>query len=1123
MTQIITEDDAEISGASTADAPAPIETGDVLLQPAGALGVEALVKFLLGRDPRDGDLVDRLSKEIYAYVLRHILVSREFSQRHFQSLAVQDPAQFGPFIPLTGNETRVLEGLFGAGPWIDSKGVTRVPEVLTEAHLVNIVRRRCLSKQLEQLDEVFARLRDLRDQIRLYEVQGVITYRRTHSRRWVASLPFDRHPVTSRPLEAELVVMKPTTFRKTLPVVAAEGGGYEAVFEAPLLRARPHQGFGEMRLRQMGDASPASYLSQETFAFTITADNIKGTLDSIRADTEKVTALADQGYLDDALVRVTRRISQVPFCAVALCRYVEISALIGDFSDAAAFADQVGGDNCDNPALYHNLMARLALSHDDMGGARQHFEAIDTAAHLSGENGASGENPGEVPTGILLRYAAGIRSDTVMNWVKTLPEGALPEVAVSTSGFCQAILDFLAQKPERTETVDAQLAHTVITAMVRAFLPVETIAALAISGVQTGLIAPKRLVSEASNKGRLYTVLALLGWFSPDQIDDAQLSLAITRSLMAADDRAHALAFARHAAATQPSPEILRLTGDLLLAGDDIDGAIAAYESSLALAPDPDLTRQMLQLELSAVRKNPTRSQANLQELLETERERLADLAQARPEDAAIRLELGRTDMAAGRYAEAQESLEVVSATRTPLADDARFELMRLFELRSDWPAVVTWFGRLAHPQQREYAILLAVKALRLQGDLDGSQALIAAHLSIGSARLHREWVRNLFMQGQLDDAATTVERGLDLYPAFADLHLLAAAIRCETADGDKLADEIAWLEACADRADFENDLPFYSYALARMRGEGNALAKLDALFAQLGAQGITADQPPSFDSMAGTGAYAGTPPVTEGPLVSIIMTTFNSEAFVATAVRSILQQSYQTFELIIVDDASTDTTPRLLKALRDKDPRITLKLKTHNEGTYVSKNNGMTRAKGEFIAFQDSDDWSHPDRLAISIATLQAQPDLVAVQTQWARMTSDARPVIKDDGYIAHRSCISLVVRRDPVMDKVGFFDSVRVSADREYIQRIELAFGPRALGRLTSTLMFGRAHDASLTNDPLLGFTRQGSQDLRRTYEINAQTYHASLTSEGGSAYMPFPLKKRLFEAPAELLPTR
>ena len=171
--------------------------------------------------------------------------------------------------------------------------------------------------------------------------------------------------------------------------------------------------------------------------------------------------------------------------------------------------------------------------------------------------------------------------------------------------------------------------------------------------------------------------------------------------------------------------------------------------------------------------------------------------------------------------------------------------------------------------------------------------------------------------------------------------------------------------------------------------------------------------------------------PLTEGPLVSVVMTTFNVEQFVTTAVMSILNQNYPHLEVIVVDDCSRDGTLTELQGLARNDARMRVIAKSGNDGTYVSKNLGIGKARGKYVALQDSDDWSHPDRLGKSIAVLEARPDVVALTTEWVRMTTDGNLVIQSTGKCAYRSCISLVLKRKEVLSRAGFFDSVRAEGD--------------------------------------------------------------------------------------------
>lgn len=98
--------------------------------------------------------------------------------------------------------------------------------------------------------------------------------------------------------------------------------------------------------------------------------------------------------------------------------------------------------------------------------------------------------------------------------------------------------------------------------------------------------------------------------------------------------------------------------------------------------------------------------------------------------------------------------------------------------------------------------------------------------------------------------------------------------------------------------------------------------------------------------------------------LVSVIMPTWNSKHFVGESIESILSQTYGNLELIITDDASTDGTPALLQEYAKKDKRVRLILNTQNRGAGYSRNCSIEAARGQYIAFCDSDDRWIPDKL---------------------------------------------------------------------------------------------------------------------------------------------------------------
>ena len=98
--------------------------------------------------------------------------------------------------------------------------------------------------------------------------------------------------------------------------------------------------------------------------------------------------------------------------------------------------------------------------------------------------------------------------------------------------------------------------------------------------------------------------------------------------------------------------------------------------------------------------------------------------------------------------------------------------------------------------------------------------------------------------------------------------------------------------------------------------------------------------------------------------LVSIIMPSYNCGKFVEETIRSVQAQTYQNWEIIFVDDCSTDDTIRRVSAIREKDDRIHLFQNVYNSGAAVSRNNALREAKGRWIAFLDSDDLWKPEKL---------------------------------------------------------------------------------------------------------------------------------------------------------------
>jgi len=119
---------------------------------------------------------------------------------------------------------------------------------------------------------------------------------------------------------------------------------------------------------------------------------------------------------------------------------------------------------------------------------------------------------------------------------------------------------------------------------------------------------------------------------------------------------------------------------------------------------------------------------------------------------------------------------------------------------------------------------------------------------------------------------------------------------------------------------------------------------------------------------------------MTRVPLVSVVMPVYNGERFIVEAVRSVLAQSFSDFELLVVDDGSTDRTPALLAADQAADPRLLVHRQPSNKGFLAALEAGCARARGRYIARMDADDVSLPERLACQVAFLDAHPEVGVV-----------------------------------------------------------------------------------------------------------------------------------------------
>ena len=212
-----------------------------------------------------------------------------------------------------------------------------------------------------------------------------------------------------------------------------------------------------------------------------------------------------------------------------------------------------------------------------------------------------------------------------------------------------------------------------------------------------------------------------------------------------------------------------------------------------------------------------------------------------------------------------------------------------------------------------------------------------------------------------------------------------------------------------------------------------------------------------------------------EKNLVSIIMPAYNSEKYISSAIESVLNQTYTNFELIVVNDGSTDNTIDILKKYSDR----IICISQRNKGAAFARNNGILAARGEYISFLDSDDIWPNDTLKLQYEYLRTHPDVGLVYGEmelfdqtgtldknWAITRGRGRP----EGYIFQNlilDCLfglSTVMVRRNVLNNVGLFEeSLPLGEDYELWLRIA---AKHKVGHIPDILMRYRQHPSSLTS---------------------------------------------------------
>ncbi len=186
-------------------------------------------------------------------------------------------------------------------------------------------------------------------------------------------------------------------------------------------------------------------------------------------------------------------------------------------------------------------------------------------------------------------------------------------------------------------------------------------------------------------------------------------------------------------------------------------------------------------------------------------------------------------------------------------------------------------------------------------------------------------------------------------------------------------------------------------------------------------------------------------------PKVSVIIPTYNRLPMVREAVESVLAQDFEDFELIVVDDGSTDGTA---EAIRGYGGRVRLIEHPHNRGVSAARNTGILHSRGKYIAFLDSDDLWVKGKLKIQVNFLDENPQYPLCYTDeiWIRKGKRVNPMKKHSKYSGwiFEKCLPLciispssVMIRRTLFKKVGLFDeALPVCEDYDFWLRVSIRF---------------------------------------------------------------------------------
>jgi glycosyltransferase involved in cell wall biosynthesis len=252
-------------------------------------------------------------------------------------------------------------------------------------------------------------------------------------------------------------------------------------------------------------------------------------------------------------------------------------------------------------------------------------------------------------------------------------------------------------------------------------------------------------------------------------------------------------------------------------------------------------------------------------------------------------------------------------------------------------------------------------------------------------------------------------------------------------------------------------------------------------------------------------------------PLISIIIPLYNTEKYIEKAIESVINQTYKNWQLIIIDDCSTDSSLDIVLDIRKRNgfsnKKMVIKRIKKNMGTYVALNIGLKLAKGNYFCVLGSDDIYIPEKLQIQVDEFTQNPNCICVVGKYIRKNTHGN-ICHDINVSSERmengimgECTSMYSMS--LINKIGYYDCVRYGADTNFFWRMCKYFGNYdKIKKINKILYLAIQRPNRLTKDSTI--------PNRIIYCSNFKKWLSQ-----GNYYIDFPLEKRPYNVPEDMLP--